>query len=143
VRMLLPWYISSAHALLAQSFFCLLVLMALFTSRQWVQPEIRQRVESAPRLYMLCLLSLVALYLQLFFGAAFRHRDQHGGLSIEYHIFNSVLVTGLLIFTSLRGMKHREIPALRRPALGVHMLLWAQIALGVAAYFTRVVWGKD
>src|SRR5205823_10370406 len=38
VRMLLPWYVSSAHAVVAQSFFCLIVLMAVFTSRHWMQP---------------------------------------------------------------------------------------------------------
>src|SRR5204863_370362 len=38
VKMLLPWYVSSAHAMVAQSFFCLIVLMALFTGRQWMQP---------------------------------------------------------------------------------------------------------
>ena len=144
VKMLLPWYVSSAHAVVAQSFFCLIVLMAVFTRRHWMQPLAAQAADTGrPSLYWLCLISIAVLYLQLFFGAAFRHRDQHGGLSVEYHIINSLLVTGLLVLTSVRGMMRRDILAVRKPAFLVHMLLWVQIALGIAAYMTRVVWGAD
>src|SRR5580700_6359823 len=37
VLLLLPWWISTAHACLAQLFFATTVAMALFTSRWWVQ----------------------------------------------------------------------------------------------------------
>src|SRR5207237_5881284 len=118
--------------------------MAVFTSRQCMQPLAAQAADTGqPSLYWPCLASITVLYLQLFFGAAFRHRDQHGGLSVEYHIINSLLVTGLVVFTSVRGMMRRDIPAVRKPAFLVHMLLWVQIALGIAAYMTRVVWGAD
>jgi cytochrome c oxidase assembly protein subunit 15 len=143
VRMLLPWYVSSAHAVVAQSFLCLIVLMAVFTSRQWVHPVAQVAESGRPSLYWLCLISIAVLYLQLFFGAAFRHRNQHGGLSIEYHIVNSIFVTGVLVFTSVHGMMQRDIPAIRKPAFLVHMLLWLQIALGIASYMTRVAWGAD
>src|SRR5205823_8647145 len=77
VKMLLPWYVSSAHAMVAQSFFCLIVLMALFTSRQWMQLVDSQAVDGGrPSLYWLCLASIAVSYLQLFFGAEFRHRNQ-------------------------------------------------------------------
>src|SRR5436305_4003469 len=36
VLMFLPWYISTAHAALAQTFFALVVAMALFTSQAWI-----------------------------------------------------------------------------------------------------------
>src|ERR1700684_51523 len=36
VLMLLPWWISSSHATLAQLFFSTTVAMALFTSRRWL-----------------------------------------------------------------------------------------------------------
>ena len=141
VKLLLPWYISSAHAVVAQSFFCLIVLMALFTTQSWISDPPPPADDSGkPSLFVLCLVSLLALYLQLFFGAAFRH----GGMSVMYHVLNSLVVTGLLIWTSVRGMMlGREVPALKRPARLVHGLLMIQIALGVAAYLTRVVWGKD
>src|SRR5262252_6481090 len=36
VKMFLPWYVSTAHTAAAQTFFSLIVLMALFTSRSWM-----------------------------------------------------------------------------------------------------------
>src|SRR3954468_18861386 len=74
VLMFLPWYISSAHAALGQTFFALAVLMAMYTGRSWTQPT-PEKVpdESVPSTRTLAILTIVALYLQLFFGAAFRH----------------------------------------------------------------------
>ena len=140
VKMMLPWYVSTAHAAVAQTFFCLLVVMALFTSRGWIEDQSAPMRRDGLSLFSLCVLSLVVLYLQLFFGAAFRH----GGMSIAYHIFNAVVVTAVLVWTSVRGMiEGRSVPALRTPARLVHGLLWIQIGLGFAAYMTRVKWGAD
>jgi len=140
VRMFLPWYISTAHAALAQTFFALLVVMALFTSQNWIAnhslalPETRR-----PGLFTLSALSLAALYLQLFFGAAFRH----GGMSFAPHFLNSILVFALLIWTSVRAMTETRLPAVRTNGRIVHALLMLQVLLGIAAYFTRVRWGAD
>jgi heme a synthase len=140
VKMMLPWYVSTAHAALAQTFFCLLVVMALCTSQGWIGDHSEPVRREGISLFALCVLSLVVLYLQLFFGAAFRH----GGMSIAYHIFNALVVTGVLVWTSVRGMiEGREVQAVRTPARLVHGLLWVQIGLGFAAYMTRVKWGAD
>jgi heme a synthase len=141
VRMFLPWYISTAHAAIAQTFFCLLVCMALFTSRAWIaEPPVPVLDQRRPGLYTLCLISLAFLYLQLVFGAAFRH----GGMSFAYHLINAVLVTAVLIWTSVRAMaESHRVPALGFSARMVHGLLMLQLALGFAAYLTRVRWGKD
>jgi len=37
VKMLLPWYVSSAHAMFAQTFFSLVILLTVFTSRRWIE----------------------------------------------------------------------------------------------------------
>jgi cytochrome c oxidase assembly protein subunit 15 len=146
VKMFLPWYVSTAHAAVAQTFFSLLVLMALFTSRSWMKDRRMEdrRMEDAPRaaadsgrpsLWTLNLVSLVALYLQLFFGGAFRH----SGMSIMPHILNAALVMGVLVWTSVRGMiEGRQVAQLKTPARFVHGLLMLQILLGIAAYITRV-----
>ncbi len=136
VKMFLPWYVSTAHAAVAQTFFCLVVLMALFTSRSWIEDTTAPTTDPGrPSLSTLTLLSLLALYLQLFFGGAFRH----SGMSILPHILNAVVVTGILIWTSVRGMMEgRSIAQLKTPARLVHGLLMLQIALGVAAYYTRI-----
>jgi heme a synthase len=134
--MFLPWYVSTAHAAVAQTFFCLVVLMALFTSRSWSEDTTTPTADARrPSLSTLTLLSLFALYLQLFFGGAFRH----SGMSILPHILNAVVVTGILIWASVRGMiESRTIAPLKTPARLVHGLLMLQIALGLAAYYTRI-----
>jgi len=136
VKMFLPWYVSTAHAAVAQTFFCLVVLMALFTSRSWIEDTTAPTIDPGRiSLSTLTLLSLLALYLQLFFGGAFRH----SGMSILPHILNAVVVTGILIWTSVRGMiEGRTIAQLKTPARLVHGLLMLQIALGLAAYYTRI-----
>lgn len=136
VKMFLPWYVSTAHAAVAQTFFSLLVLMALFTSRGWMEDTAAPATDNGrPGLWTLSLLSLFALYLQLFFGGAFRH----SGMSIMPHILNAAFVMGALIWTSVRGMiEGRSIAQLKTPARLVHGLLMLQIALGIAAYITRV-----
>ncbi len=44
----LPPAISSAHAALAQTFFCVVVLIAVFTGRSWVEEDPRDRKRRTP-----------------------------------------------------------------------------------------------
>ena len=113
----------------------------LFASaKSWIEGESAALAETKrPSLFILSVFSLAALYLQLFFGAAFRH----GGMSFAPHFLNSILVFALLIWTSVRAMTEARVPAVRANGRIVHALLVLQILLGVAAYFTRVRWGAD
>jgi cytochrome c oxidase assembly protein subunit 15 len=137
----LPWYISSAHAALAQTFFSIAVLMALYTGYEWTESKpSRIEDEAVPSTRTLALLSIVALYLQLFFGAAFRH----SGMSILAHLVNAVFVSGILAWTSVRVLsRYGHIASLRRPAATMIGLLLIQLGFGFAAYLTRVVWGRN
>lgn len=137
----LPWYISTAHAALGQTFFAIAVLMALYSGRDWMEarPE-RFTSEGTPSTRALALLSIFAVYLQLFFGAAFRH----SGMSILPHLMNAVFTTGILAWTAIRVLSlHGSIRALRLPAAAILGLLFVQLGFGFAAYLTRVVWGRD
>lgn len=137
----LPWAVSTAHATLAQSFFCLTVALALFTSRGWMEGEPLHIVESRhPRLNVLAFLCVLALYVQLILGAAFRH----SGMKLLPHIISAVVVAALLVWTVTRVLsEHATIPELRRPAMVALWLLLLQLSLGFAAYLTRVEWGRD
>jgi heme A synthase len=60
------------------------------------------------------------------------------------HIVNSLLVAGLILYVSLRAIsKHSNIPHLRRSAVGMLLLLIAQLLLGVGSYVVRVVQGVN
>lgn len=140
VLFFLPWYISSAHAALGQTFFSIAVLMALYTGRWMESIPTRLTDDGSPSTRTLATLAICAVYLQLFFGAAFRH----SGMSILPHLVNAVLVSGILAWTSIRVLiRYGRVAALRRPAVWILSLLLVQLGFGFAAYLTRVVWGKN
>src|SRR5215510_14369986 len=69
VKLLLPLWVSSAHATLAQLFFCTIVSLAVFTSRSWIEARrIEEEKENLPLRY-LCTAALVTIFLQLILGA--------------------------------------------------------------------------
>jgi cytochrome c oxidase assembly protein subunit 15 len=137
----LPPAVSSAHAALAQTFFCLAVAMAVFTSQQWIEEEPRVEFDQRrPSLFTLTLLSIFVLYVQLTLGAMFRHH----GLSWWPHVVHAVVVSFVLAWTAVRAMTvYPQIEAVRRPAILMLSLVIAQLCLGFTAFLTRVEWGKD
>jgi cytochrome c oxidase assembly protein subunit 15 len=141
VLMFLPWYISSAHAALGQTFFAIAMLLAVYTGRDWMESTPSDLIDdAAPGTHTLTLLSVLAVYLQLFFGAAFRH----SGMSILPHLLNAIFTTGILAWTAVRVLsRYGRVTALRRPAATIIGLLLIQLGFGFAAYLTRVVWGKN
>src|SRR5208282_3359701 len=159
-----PW-LSTAHATVAQTFFCIAVAIALFTGRQWVKdqpakdrpqkdppqqdrprkdrPENdRPRVEldsRHPSLFTLACLSVVALYIQLILGGMFRHH----GMSWWPHVLNAVIVSFVLAWTAIRAISvYSNVDAIRRPAIVMLSLLITQLCLGFTAFLTRVAWGQ-
>jgi heme a synthase len=137
----LPPAVSSAHAALAQTFFCLVVAMAMFTGKRWVEESPRVEFdERRPSLFTLTLLSMFVLYVQLVLGAMFRHH----GLSWWPHVANAVVVSFVLAWTAIRALTaYPQIEAVRRPAVLLVSLLIAQLCLGFTAFLTRVMWGRD
>ena len=146
VLFFLPPAISSSHAALAQTFFCVVVLIALFTGRTWMEeiPRIESlRIHSddgRPSLLTLALLSIFVLYVQLILGAMFRHH----GLSWWPHVLNAAIVAIVLAWTSIRALsRYSAIDSVRRPAITMLALMIAQLCLGFVAFLTRVAWGHD
>lgn len=137
----LPPAISSGHAALAQTFFCLTVAIAVFTGRKWVEEVPRTELDTRrPSLITLTLLCIFVLYVQLILGAMFRHR----GLSWWPHVLNAPLVAIVLTWTSIRALSlYSKIEAVRRPAIALLALLITQLCLGFLAFLTRVAWGHD
>ena len=135
-----PW-VSTAHATVAQTFFCIAVSIALFTGRKWVEEEPRVELDSRrPSLFTLAVLSIVILYVQLILGGMFRHH----GMSWWPHVLNAVVVAFVLAWTAIRAIStYSKIDAIRRPAILMLSLLIAQLCLGFTAFLTRVAWGRD
>jgi len=137
----LPPAISSAHAAFAQTFFCVVALIATFTGRRWVEevPQV-EFDQQRPSLFTLALLSILVLYVQLVLGALFRHH----GLSWWPHVVNAGSVAIVLSWTVVRALsQYSNIEAVRRPAITMLALMVAQLCLGFVAFLTRVAWGHD
>ena len=137
----LPPAVSSSHAALAQTFFCIAVCISVFTGRQWIEevPRVEADVRK-PSLFTLSVLSIIVLYVQLILGAMFRHK----GLSWWPHVAHAGVVALVLAWTSVRALSvYSKIEAIRRPAVILLSLLIAQLCLGFLAFLTRVSWGHD
>jgi cytochrome c oxidase assembly protein subunit 15 len=141
VLFLQPPAVSTAHAAVAQTFFCIAVCIAVFTSRKWVEEVPRVEFDSRrPSLFTLALLSIFVLYVQLILGGMFRHH----GMSWWPHVAHSVVVAFVLTWTAVRALLvYSKIEAIRRPTILMLALLITQLCLGFAAFLTRVAWGRD
>jgi cytochrome c oxidase assembly protein subunit 15 len=155
----LPPAISTAHAAVGQTMFCVLAAIAVFTSRSWLEEPKKLIPRGEARGLLRHAWMLIGfLYLQLILGAAFRHVWTKWGPSgsnrwpvgrmvhvlLYPHILNALLVAGLVLYVSLRVIsRHSALPRLRRPALGMLLLLMSQLVLGVGAYVVRVIRGVN
>ena len=134
---LLPWWISTSHASLAQLFFSTTVAMAVFTSRWWIGGP--SEIAEDPK-FPIRILSLAApcfVLSQLALGAAARHK----AIGSIWHISWSPVVTGVILWVSLRILLHyagnRE---LRLGALTLLGITFCQVFLGIAAFMTRIAY---
>jgi heme a synthase len=138
VRMRLPWVVSTAHATLAQTIFCVVTAMALFTSRSWLQdaePIVEHDV--TPSTPTLTAIAAACAWVQLILGAAFRHT----GIKLLPHLVGACVVTAVLCWTVVRVLtRYGSVSQLRKPVQLILGLLMVQLGLGFASYFSRLVW---
>ena len=143
VKMMLPLPVSTAHATLAQLFFCTTVSLAVFTSRSWIEARMLPEEKGAFPLRYLCTAALATIFLQLILGATLRHSakwDQQLPTElILAHIGGALAVTIALGATSLSVLRrHKGETFLTRPATLALLLLVVQLFLGIGAYLTRL-----
>jgi cytochrome c oxidase assembly protein subunit 15 len=137
VLLLLPWWISTAHACLAQLFFSTTVAIALFTSEWWVRGP--AAVEEDPRFPIrdLSLAAPVSVLAQLALGAAARHK----AIGSIYHISGAPIVTGVILWISLRILLHyAENRELRVASIALLVITFCQVFLGIAAFMSRIAY---
>lgn len=141
VLMFQPPAVSTAHATVAQTFFCIAVCIAMFTGRKWIEevPKVESDVRR-PTLLTLTLVSIFVLYVQLVLGGMFRHH----GMSWWPHVLNAISVAIILTWTGIRALTvYSKVEGVRRPAIIMISLLITQLCLGFMAFITRVAWGRD
>jgi cytochrome c oxidase assembly protein subunit 15 len=142
VKMMLPIGVSTAHATLAQLFFCTTVSLAVFTSRSWIEARPLPEEKGSPLRHM-CTIALLIILVQLVLGATLRHSakwDQPLPVQlILAHVAGAIAVMVALGGTSISVLRrYKGEKFLTRPATIALVLLVVQLTLGVAAYLTRV-----
>ena len=148
VKLMLPLAVSSAHATLAQLFFCTTVSLAVFTSRSWIQATAIGEEKGSLPLRYLCTAALITIFLQLILGATLRHSatwdKQLPTELILAHVggaFAVTLILGGTVITVLR--RHKGIRFLTQPATIALSFLVVQLFLGLAAYLARAASPND
>jgi cytochrome c oxidase assembly protein subunit 15 len=158
VLLLLPPGVSVAHACLGQTFFCIVVSLALFTSPGWRQPT--TPAADAPggwSLRSLAPVTTAIVFAQLLLGATMRHIGAGlaipdfplafgrlvpafttPGIAVHYaHRVGALVVCTAVALTVTRVLRrHRGEPALVRPAILLATLVVIQVALGATTIWT-------
>lgn len=153
VLMLLPLPLAVAHAATAQAFFCLMIALVLFSSRDFGAPKSASLLTAQyrPPLALLATVTTVAIYTQILIGAVMRHLGaglvipdfptSYGRLIPPLYSFavdinfahrcGALLVTLLISWTSVRVFRfYSAAHALRNFAFLTLALLALQVSLG-------------
>ena len=158
VIFLLPAWISTLHACLAQTFFCTVIALAVFTSPGWKRglPVVKSQAESIS-LHTLCAATTGVVFAQLILGALMRHTN--AGLAIPdfplalghiippftsnkviihfAHRVGAVIVTAMIVWTFSRiSRSYSDHRLLFRPALMMMVLVAIQLILGATTVWT-------
>ncbi len=132
---LLPTFVSVFHACLAQTFFCLVVAIAFFTSKEWCETSPVDS-ENAKGLHCLLIATTTFVYLQLILGAVARHTSGRG---ITLHFLNAFLVfVNVLLLMLFVASKFADEKKLLRPAFFLGGLVVIQIFLGFGAFIFKL-----
>ncbi|HUK83344.1 MAG TPA: heme o synthase [Verrucomicrobiae bacterium] len=133
VKLLLPPPISIAHASLAEAFFCVVITIAVLTSRTWTT-SIPTETPAAAGMQRLSLATAVAIYIQLVLGAVIRHSDA----AIIAHIVGAVAVTGCVVCLTVFALRHIPQRTFLAHVTALSSLVAVQIGLGLATLLVRV-----
>jgi len=157
VMFFLPPAISTAHAGLAEIFFCMTVAIALFTSPGWIEGYGDTGVEDGT-LRRAATTSTVVIFTQILVGAAMRHTGaglaipdfpwmfghvipDHWSAAIGVHFahrLGALIVIAMVFATSLYvWRRHQDRPELARPATLIMFLVIIQVTLGALTVISR------
>jgi cytochrome c oxidase assembly protein subunit 15 len=135
VIQLLHYWLPVAHACFAQIMFGAILSVAVFTGKWWVadRPPLEDR--GSPAIHSVALLNAVVIFLQVFLGAGFRHKD----IPIWPHAVGSLAVLATVVWTAVvlrKRFEHsRELTKMR---ILLHAVFGLQFLLGIGAYWSRI-----
>jgi heme a synthase len=132
---LLHYWLPVMHACTAEIMFAILVSIAFFTSRWYMQSLPQYADRGSPSIHSIVTLNAFVIFLQVLAGAGFRHKY----MSLKPHVFGAPIVLAMVIWTA--GTLRRRFPEVReisRARVALHSIVGLQILLGIAALWTRI-----
>ena len=140
VLKLLHYWLPVMHACTAQLVFGILVSIAFFTSRWWMQDLPQYEDRGSPSIHAIVTFNASVIFLQVLAGAGFRHRY----LSLKPHVFGAPIVFAMVFWTAA-ALRRRfpQVPEISRARVWLHSIVGLQILLGIVALWTRIVSADD
>ena len=151
----LPPAVSTAHAALAEIFFCMTVAVALFTSPGW---KSNAPALDDPRLRLMATATTAAIYCQILIGATMRHTGAglaipdfplmfgglvpnhwNAGIAIHFaHRAGALVVAAMALATSIYiWRRHTDRVEFAQPALLILIFIVIQVTLGAVTVLSR------
>jgi len=165
VLFFLPPAVSTAHAALAEIFFCMTVAIALFTSPGWIagyaagaDPRVGPGGPVGPTLRHLATATTVLIYLQILVGATMRHTGaglaipdfplmfghvvpDHWSAAIAIHFAHragALVVAAAAVATAVyTWRRYTDRAELAQPVLVLILLVAVQVTLGALTIISR------
>ena len=138
VKYYLPQFVSATNATLAQTFFCIVTSIALFTSREWFTPtDNTVQDDSTPSLYSITTILTTTTFVQLIAGALLRHSGSITSWYLYLHITGAIAVLyfGTKAYKKIKSATDNSL--ILFPSTMFFILLQVQIGLGIASFFIR------
>lgn len=135
VLKLLHYWLPVMHACTAEIMFAILVSVAFFTSRWYMQDLPQVPDQGSPSIHFIVTLNSLVIFLQVLAGAGFRHKY----ISLKPHVIGAPIVLAMVIWTAA-VLKRRfpDVPAMARVRTVLHSLVGLQILLGLVALWARI-----
>jgi cytochrome c oxidase assembly protein subunit 15 len=125
---------------MAQIMFATLVSIALMTSRWWLADQPQFEDKNSPSIHAIVTLNAGIVFLQVAFGAAFRHKYA----SMWPHIFGAVAVLAVVIWTAaVLRRRFDNVKEMVRVRIMLHVIVGLQLLLGVGALWSRITTADD
>lgn len=148
VKFLLPTPVSVTHATLAQTFFCLVSAIALFTSPWWMKDH-EVQLQDRRSLLFLTSCTVAVIYVQLILGAVMRHTQS--GLAVpDFPLAYGQLipslsdeaVTGYNVFQLGENLRLFADGPLRPGQIMIHMVhrIWGLVVLVLVLWSSLRLW---
>lgn len=135
--------ISMVHGVLAQTFFCLTIALAIFSSKAWLTDTNTARLIRPENKSFLGFMKLMiaVIFAQVVLGGGVRHSNDNGDMFFPFivaHIGGAFLVIVVLVWFSLRvSHVYKNVKPLRVAARTGIAAIFVQVALGVLSIFAN------